>query len=321
MKIAYETWNPRGESRAVIEKANEICEDYAARGYDLTLRQLYYVFVSRALIPNNQKSYNRLGDLVNKARLSGLLDWDYIVDRTRNMRQRQHWESPQQIVNAAESSYHVDMWEKSSTRVEVWVEKEALAGVVSGVADQYDCPWFSCRGYVSQSEMWQASRRFLRYLNAGQNVVVLHLGDHDPSGIDMTRDIRDRATKFTLSDWMRERERERDDDRDASGAYYELTESLDFKTPIEVRRIALNMDQVRQYDCPPNFAKITDSRARDYVDRYGTDSWELDALDPSVIESLIAGQIEGQRSETVWNEAVERKETGRKRIKRLSLML
>jgi hypothetical protein len=203
-RIAYEKWTPRGDSAAIIAQANQIAIDYAQQGYDLTLRQLYYQFVARDLLSNTQKSYDRLGQLVNRARLAGFMDWDYLVDRTRNIRSVSHWESPSDIVDTVSRQFRLDKWTTQPTRVEVWVEKEALAGVVRRVADRNDVAWFSCRGYVSQSEMWSAAQRLREYIKAGQNVVILHLGDHDPSGIDMTRDITDRLRTFIAQDWLNE---------------------------------------------------------------------------------------------------------------------
>jgi hypothetical protein len=201
-RIRYEKWAPKGESLAIISYANQIAIDYTNQGYDLTLRQLYYQFVARDLLPNTQKSYDRLGQLVNRARLAGLLDWDYLVDRTRNIRSVSHWENPSDIIDTVSRQFRLDKWTDQPTRVEVWVEKEALAGVVQRVADRNDVAWFSCRGYVSQSEMWAAAQRLFGYIAAGQNVIVLHLGDHDPSGIDMTRDITDRLKMFLTQDWL-----------------------------------------------------------------------------------------------------------------------
>lgn len=264
-KIRYEDWAPGAAALDVVAKAEQICRDYAEQGYDLTLRQLYYQFVAKAWIPNNMQSYNRLGSIINRARLAGLLDWSYIVDRTRSLRGTSHWDNPSDIIRSAANSFRIDKWIDQPYRVEVWVEKEALAGVVERAAGAYDVDWFSCRGYVSQSELWAAGQRLSRYIRNGQDVVVLHLGDHDPSGIDMTRDIEDRLRLFI-----------------GSHSYSHL----------EVRRIALNFDQIEEYSPPPNPAKLTDSRADSYISRFGGDSWELDALDPATLNSLISQHIE-----------------------------
>jgi hypothetical protein len=267
----------------------------------LTLRQLYYQFVARDLIPNSQRSYKRLGDIINRGRLAGYLDWDFIVDRTRNLRSLAHWQTPGGVIDAAARSYARDKWSEGHTRVEVWVEKEALAGVVERVADENDVAWFACRGYVSQSELWGAAQRHLRYIEAGQRVVVVHLGDHDPSGIDMTRDIEDRLAKFLDQDWLRSHGQEFLEPGATSVARGVVRESLQAHVggdPITVQRIALNMDQIERYSPPPNPAKITDSRAEGYIRRFGPESWELDALEPAMLSGLIAATIDTYRDDS-----------------------
>lgn len=320
----YDAWNPDASSREVIDQANGIIAAYAAQGYELTLRQLYYQFVARDLIPNNQRSYKRLGSIIDKGRKAGLVDWGAIVDRTRNLESLAHWATPSVAMRALANQYRFDLWDRQPTRVEVWVEKEALAGVVARAADAYDCAWFSCRGYVSQSEQWEAGRRIGRYLAGGQNVVILHLGDHDPSGIDMTRDIRDRLTNFVLTDWHYEQMtelstttsviRSRIEEHLAERREEEEMPEPATTAPLTVRRIALNMDQVEQYEPPPNFAKITDSRFTAYQEQYGDDSWELDALEPAVLVSLIQEHILAEMDADTMAEDEERMETQRQHL-------
>lgn len=281
--IQYVAKRFRQESLLRIKQANDIIAEYQAQGFDLTLRQLYYQFVSRDLIPNNQKSYDNLGCLISDARLAGLVDWDAIQDRTRNLRSNSHWESPESIVSACAKQYRIDRWAKQDFRLEVWIEKDALVGVIEGVCQHWDVPYFSCRGYTSQSEMWIAGQRLAGHINSGQTPIVLHLGDHDPSGIDMTRDIRERLTMFA-EDW------------------------------VEVKRIALNMDQIREFQPPPNPAKLTDSRAGDYIERYGYESWELDALDPTTIEKLIAEHIRHYLDAEEWQKAERREASERSEL-------
>lgn len=243
-RIAYIHKKFGQSSLDAITKANEIMETYADQGYDLTLRQLFYQFVSRRFAPNLDSEYNRLGSLVNDARLAGLIDWDHIVDRTRHLRQNSHWSKPSSIIESAATSYANDKWAGQAYRPELWVEKDALVGVVRGVCERLDVPYFSCRGYTSQSEMWSAAQRLLAHRKSGQMPYIIHLGDHDPSGKDMTRDIQDRLELF-MGD------------------------------SIQVNRIALNWDQIEQYNPPPNPAKITDSRALAYIAEFGSESWEL----------------------------------------------
>ena len=271
-------------SLSMITKANEIIESYAKQGYDLTLRQLYYQFVARDLIANQQKEYKNLGSVVNDGRLAGLIDWNSIVDRTRNVRSNSHWDQPREIVESAAEQYKVDRWQNQAHRIEVWIEKDALVGVIAGVCDGLDVAYFSCRGYTSQSEMWRAAQRLRSYERADQQPIIIHLGDHDPSGIDMTRDIQDRLNLF--------------------------------KSNVEVHRIALNMDQVDEHKPPPNPAKVTDSRAGGYIREYGRESWELDALDPATLEKLITEKIAGYLNTRRWGQMLAKEKRGIAILKR-----
>jgi hypothetical protein len=74
--------------------------------------------------------------------------------------------------------------------------KKPLSGVFEGTCRQFDVPLFACRGYVSLSEMWSAAQRLRQYEAAGQQTIILYLGDHDPSGLDMVRDVRERLALF-----------------------------------------------------------------------------------------------------------------------------
>lgn len=219
MRIKYETWNPGPDALDVIRNANRICADLQARGYDLTLRQLYYQFVARGLIPNTQQSYKRLGDVVNKARMAGLMDWDYIVDRTRNLQSISHWNDPAAIVRSAARSFAIDKW-----------------------------------------------------------------GEYEGSTFHTT-----------------------------NGAIYRAMDARCGGRPfLEVRRIALNWDQVQEYAPPPNPAKLTDSRSGRYCEEFGDESWELDALDPDVLDQLIEDEVLAVRDESTWladEEAEERHRT------------
>jgi len=271
----------------VIDQANEIIVEYMAAGFRLTLRQLYYQFVARGLLANRQQSYKRLGSIVADARNAGLIDWNAIEDRTRELRGNSHWDSPAEILETCADSFRYDLWADQPSRPEVWIEKDALIGVFELVCNELDVPVFSCRGYTSQSEMWEAGRRLRRYSRNAQHPIILHFGDHDPSGIDMTRDICDRLELYA-------------------------------ETPIRIERLALNRDQIDEYEPPPNPAKVTDSRYASYVQVYGEDSWELDALDPRVLSDLVRRAIEECQEGTAWREATEDQEEARRRLRDLA---
>lgn len=278
MKYRYIEKNFTAPTLEIIDTAEDIINEYTEQGYVLTLRQLYYQFVARDLLANSQKSYNRLGSILNNARLAGLIDWEALEDRTRNLKELANWNTPNDLLHAAAQQFRFDKWENQPYRVEVWIEKDALVGVIEKVCDEHQVPYFACRGYSSQSEQWRAGQRFERYAEGTQQVVVFHLGDHDPSGIDMTRDNRERLEMF-------------------------LGPFSDFLT---VERLALNMDQVEEHNPPPNPAKFTDSRISGYIENFGDQSWELDALPPPVIASVVDDAILKYRDPDIWDEAVER---------------
>jgi len=288
MKERFITKNFADATLAVIIRANDIIDEYQAQGYDLTLRQLYYQFVARDVFPENrrwawtgarwvkdrdgtknaQPNYDWLGGIINDGRMAGLIDWLAIEDRTRERKHNSHWDNPKGVIESARNSYGIDMWSNQPERVEVWIEKEALVGVIESVCKTLDVPFFACRGYVSQSEMWRAG---VEFRNPEQHVVILHLGDHDPSGIDMTRDNFERLRTFSDGN-------------------------------VTVERIALNMDQIKKYNPPPSPAKTTDSRGTDYIDKFGIDSWELDALEPKVLIDLITKKVANHRADTLYVE-------------------
>lgn len=267
-KIAYTEINFREKTLGLINLINSIVAEYHEQGYDLTLRQVYYQLVARGFIPNNERSYKNLGNVLNDGRLAGLIDWNSIIDRTRNLRRNAHWDSPKEIIESAAFQFALDKWEDQPNYVEVWVEKDALVGVVGQICNKLDVPYFSCRGYVSQSEMWTAAQRFIRENRRRETCTILHLGDHDPSGIDMTRDIQERMSLFGAD--------------------------------VRVDRVALTMPQVELYNPPPNPTKLTDARANSYIDTYGYECWELDALDPSVMTDLIRTNVDRLRDDDLY---------------------
>lgn len=318
--ICYQPKNFRDSTLKIIFMAKRICEAFAAKGYDLTLRQLYYQFIARDVFPNSEKSYKNLGNIISDARLAGLISWDMIRDRHRQVKQYPQWSSPQEAMLAICQQYRINIWADQPWYVEVWVEKDAQIGIVSRAANKFQVPYMACKGYVSQSEMWgAATSRFIAKMGApewpekdqmedegeeygiqldnylqefksslrrcggkmnemdmGEGYkagMIIHLGDHDPSGIDMTRDIRDRMHTFGC--------------------------------PVIVERIALNIEQVRQYNPPPNWAKVSDCRAKDYIKKFGPHSWELDALSPEVVDELITQKIESLIDREKFNAKLE----------------
>lgn len=288
-KILYTPHDFKPAALSIIQQAEAICLEYAAQGFSLSLRQLYYQFVARGIIPNRQSEYKRLGDIIGDARLAGLIDWSHLEDRGRSIEELNHWTSPEAILHAVGTQYRVDKWRDQPNRVFVLIEKDALSGVFAPVCEELDVPLFACKGYASLSSLWQLGHdRLARCLRDGQEPIILHFGDHDPSGLDMTRDIGARLATFAGDD-------------------------------VKVKRLALNMDQVDAYDPPPNPAKTTDSRYLNYVEAYGDESWELDALDPTVLADLVRESVLSFRDDDLWREAEEEERAERDRLMKVAL--
>ena len=283
MKIKVENIALRSKVLNTIAQANIIIAEYAAQGYGLTLRQLYYQFVSRGFLPNTQREYMKLGTAISSGRRAGLIDWDAIVDRTRFVRSPSTWVDPADIINTCASQFKLDRWADQPTNVEVWFEKDALLGIFERAALDWRLPLLSCRGYGSDSTYWEAAQRMIARTKRGRHNLVLHFGDHDPSGIDMTRDIE---ARFAL-----------------------------FGAIVEVRRLALTIKQVRKYNPPPNPAKETDSRFAGYRDLYGDESWELDALSPDVLVKLVSDEVKKVLDEDKWAESGSVEQAGRDELR------
>ncbi len=283
----FKDWNPTPASAALVITANDIIDEYQAQGYTLTLRQLYYQFVARDIIPNSDRSYKNLGGLITNARMAGLVSWEAIEDRNREHKTFWTAEDADDEVRNLPGFIRFDQWARQDHYVEVWVEKEALGAVVAKACGPSLVPHLSCKGYLSASEAWRAGKRFEQAFDAGKQCSLIHLGDHDPSGLDMTRDNDDRVRLFSCM------------------------------SHVDVNRIALNMDQIAEYSPPPNPAKITDSRAKEYIKRYGRTSWELDALEPRVLEKLIKDTIRPLIDWDLWKDTLAEEEVVKDELRNL----
>lgn len=258
-KIAYSSRSMHGSSRRLLDQMIGITEDYERRGYKLTVRQLYYQLVSRNVVPNSMSSYQRTSKVLLTGRMTGQVDWDIIVDRARVPRMRPQYDTMDSFVNAVIDSYRCPRWDGQEHYLEVMVEKEALAGILEPVTDRYHVLLLANKGYSSASAMHDVAGRMDVYEQQGRRCCILYMGDHDPSGMDMVRDIRSRLEEFDCF--------------------------------ADVERIALTMDQIKEHDLPPNLAKKTDPRSRKYTDEYGGQSWELDALNPEALTRILEEHI------------------------------
>jgi hypothetical protein len=168
------------DSMAIIEAAETVLNRYAEQGYDLSLRQLYYQFIAQDLFPaswidedynrknglpadtkNTEKNYKNLGGIISDARLAGLLDWDMIKDRGRELISPNHWDNPASLINACAEQFRIDKWKDQKNHVEVMVEKQALEGVLIPVCEELGVPFMANKGYSSSSALYEGGRRML----------------------------------------------------------------------------------------------------------------------------------------------------------------
>lgn len=284
MKEQYVEKTFHGKSLRLIDICDSIVTSFARRGFKLTVRQLFYQLVSRKVtldlagkkvFENTVRNYDNLVALMTNARLAGLIDWDSIEDRTRDILERSHWDGVKQMLGSAASWYHEDMWAEQPLLVIGVVEKEALAGIFEHLFKPWDIPLLPARGYPSATALRDLAKS--RMLCDGRTVVVLHFGDHDPSGIDMSRDLQERLELFCRG-----------------------------RINIDFRRMALNMDQIEELNPPPNPARQTDSRYEAYRELYGDESWEIDSLTPEYLRELIRKEVEPLIDWDQWH-ATERR--------------
>ena len=267
---------------------DKIIQEYLAEGYKLTVRQLFYQMVGRGLIENDQKEYRKISSLVTIGRMGGLIDFQAIEDRVRVPRLPYFCTGPDDAIEDTIASYRLDRQEGQEWYTEVWSEKDALSGLLYDITRKYHVHLVINRGYSSCSAMYEAYRRFGEAIaHRGQKGQIIYLGDHDPSGKDMIRDIRERLNEFGVGKF------------------------------IDVTPVALTMEQIEKYDPPPYFAKIKDPRARGYIEQFGDVAWEVDALTPQVLKKVLEDAVTERMDLDLYGDRLEQEE---KDIQRLSLL-
>lgn len=302
-KIKFRDVRLSAQNKTRLDVINQIITEYQRDGYTLSLRQLYYQLVSRDVVPNKQSEYAKLSTLLKEGRMGGIVDWDAIEDRLRKPSVPSSWDSPKDAMDALISQYKLPRMEGQSTYVEVWVEKDALSGVLKRITEKYHIPILVNRGYSSASAMFDAYNRFKNGISKiletesddGANVVILYLGDFDPSGMDMLRDIEDRINEFAKKHF----------------------ESF----PLTVIPIALTREQISKYNPPENPAKRTDPRSGKFIDEHGDKSWEVDALPPKVLNSLLESSILKHIDKSKYQSIVDRENADKDRLIELSEQL
>jgi hypothetical protein len=283
----YRVVNFKKESRRKIVQINDICEEYGRQ--KLTARQVYYQFVSRGWLENSARNYKNLTNLLTDARYAGLVDWDIIEDRGRTPDIPPEWNNLGERVEMAIENFRLPRWVDQTNYVEVWVEKQALAGVLEPITWRWHVPLMVNKGYSSASAMKEAADRIKGRVHSARpptRAHILYLGDHDPSGEDMVRDVKDRLTEFGVP-------------------------------RLKVHKVALTWEQIQLHKPPPNPAKLTDSRATAYIEKFGDESWELDALPPRELNRLVTASIQGLLDFDKMKAVISKEDEARAKLKKV----
>jgi len=290
MKEQFRSWTPKdqikikykhGENRELISYweetmtnlqawTEEILEEHEAIDIRLTNRQFYYQLVGKDLIPNALEIYKRICVFLTDSRYAGRIDWDSIEDKERESKKPSDWENVNSIIESAIYSYRLPRWEDQKYYLEMYCEKKAGINTLKPIADKWHIHFGFNKGYSSSSAMYELSKRIGDQIEEGKKVRILYFGDHDASGLDMVRDIHKRLSEFLT----------------AGHCVYDILGDDEDDPNFQVIPVALTMEQINKWNPPPNPAKMTDPRAKWYIERFGKVSWELDSLRPLELRKI-----------------------------------
>jgi hypothetical protein len=221
-----------------------------------TVRQVFYAATVRGVIAKVESEYKRtICRLLTEMREAGKIPFEWIADNTRWMRKPSSFTSLEACLNASAEFYRRDLWAKMPVYVEVWCEKDALAGVLMEETKVYDVPLMVARGYSSVSYLHNTAKLIEA---KGKPTYIYHFGDLDPSGVDAARDIESKLKRYAPN------------------------------AEIHFERPAVTREQVEQWNLPTRPTKMTDSRAKNFTG----ESVELDAIPADKIRELVRSCIE-----------------------------
>jgi hypothetical protein len=248
------TRRSRAEIAALDAALVEIVEQFRP----VTVRQVFYQAVNRGLVPKSEtKGYRVVQRRLVALRESGDISHGYIVDGTRYVHGYHRYNDLHEFTTYAAGLYRKDYWATSEVNVEVWLEKDALKGVlIPTVVNECGLGLHVTRGFASITYLQEAAEQIEA---DGRPTYVYVLTDFDPSGVSIAEKIGE-----------------------------ELTERAPF-SDITVRRLAVNREQIEQWNLPTRPMKTSDTRASRFQQVYGTDSVELDAVPPDELRQLVKG--------------------------------
>lgn len=238
--------------------------------WPVTIRQLFYRMIGVEGIVNDAASYKLISRIMTKARRDGRCPREWICDRTRPTYEPSVWSNPREYADAVKCGYRRDYWQGQTCHIEIWCEKDTVTGSIQPITDELGISVRVGRGFNSETRVYEIAQIFK---NTGKRNIVLFLGDHDASGRDIERDWRKRLVE------------------NGSG-------------PFELRRLAIHQEDIAKFNLPPQRVKFSDSRAHQFIKRYGNQCVELDALPPTELRRRIREAVEGLLDKTAWDRAV-----------------
>lgn len=244
----------RRGSRAEVELRRRNLRQIVARMQPMTVRQVFYQGTVYGLVEKEETGYRRVQNDLVLLRRAGLLPFDAIADNTRWQRKPLTFRSPQEAAEHVAKHYRKSLWSRANVYVEIWLEKDALAGVVYPITAKYDVPLMVSRGYASLSFLHGAAEFIAK---VGVPAYVYHLGDFDPSGVNAGEKIEQELRRYAP------------------------------KAEIHFERIAVTPQQIKAWRLPTRPTKKTDSRAKNF----GEHSVELDAIEPNRLRELVEEAI------------------------------
>jgi hypothetical protein len=243
-------------TKAAITGVKAAIVNILSTDHPQTVRQVFYALSVRGVIEKDQVEYKRtVVRLLTEMREAETIPFAWIADNTRWMRKPTSFTGLDQALRASSHFYRRDLWAAMPTYVEVWVEKDALAGVILEQTEVYDVPLMVARGYSSITFLHAAAKAIEA---KGKPAYIYHFGDLDPSGVDAARDVEAKLRRY------------------APGA------------EIHFERPAVTREQVELWNLPTRPTKLTDTRAKKFT---GT-SVELDAIPAAKLRELVRGCIE-----------------------------
>lgn len=265
-KGKYSYWHTTAE--LLTDQILHVVNYYNKIDIKLTNRQLYYQLVGKDWIPNAMEIYKKLCVFLTDLRYCGTIDWNIIEDKGRRAERMPEWEGMKELISTATDMFRLPRRADQEYYIEIYCEKEAGINTLQPVADEYHVHFGYNKGYSSAAALYKLAQRLQDAIEEGKYGVILYFGDHDPSGLDMIRDISERVEEFL------------------TGGRWPCSPAF------KVIPVSLTMEQVEHYNPPPNPAKLNDPRSKWYIEKYGDISWELDAIDAQELRRLARTWIE-----------------------------